>query len=782
MTRQSRGSDPRLARELLCPCGSGKRRERCCGPAGAPAASNPSTASRLVQRALSHHQKGQLSEAEELYAQILKAEPENADALHFSGLLAHQRGQTDIAVGLMMRAMELEPGRAEFHLNLGHVLEARGESGDAIASYRKAVSLDPGLHAAHCRLGDALLKQRRFNEAAASYSQALAIKPDSPETINSMGSLLQKIGRPERSLVCYQKAISLEPNYAEAHNNLGTALQDLGRLEEAIAACKQALVHKPTLAGAHTNLGNMLIARGDFAQAIESLHRATELQPDLVEAHLNMGNALRGQGRLEEAILCYRHAISIAPENADAYNNLAETYKDQDKLDEAIATFRKALAVRPDFALAHSNLLYLYAFTRCIPPPAERVLAEGWEKSVLSEAERAAARQRASAGSGAFPGRSRQGRQLRLGIVSAELGAHAVADFLEPFLEQLDRSRFHLTLFPTYRRFGARAQHFRELADSYIPLMELPDGEAADRIRAEQIDVLMDTTGHTFGDRLGIFAHRAAPVQCTYIGYWSTTGLTEMDWFFGDPYFKAAMDAHFTEGIWRLPRFGSCYRGDFALPASAWAPDPGGTIWLGSFNKYCKIREETLGLWARVLCALPEAKLLLEDRADCEEETHQRILDALAGHGVSPERVEFVPFIREHDRHMALYDRLDIALDTIPFNSGTTAFDALWMGAPLVALEGNWTGGTIASSALKAMGRPEWVAEDSEQFVAIVLELAGDVEGRKRLRQGQRARMAASPLCDAKGLASALQEAFESMYDRWMDGADPHRPAADWMQ
>ena len=778
MTRQSRGSDPRLARDLPCPCGSGKRRERCCGPGGAAAGSSPSTVSRLVQRALGHHQKGQFSEAEELYRQVLKAEPENADALHFSGLLAHQRGEADIAFGLMMRAMELDPGRAEFHLNLGHVLEARGEADDAIASYRKAALLDPGLHAAHHRLGNALLEQRRFNEAAASYSQALAIEPDSAETINSMGSLLQKIGRPERSLVCYRKAISLQPEYAEAHNNMGTVLQELGRLEEAIAACKQALACKPTLAEAHSNLGNILIARGELAQAIESLRRATELQPDLVEAHLNMGNALRGQGHLEEAILCYRHAISIAPESADAYNNLAETYKDQDKLDEAIATFRKALAVRPGFALAHSNLLYLYAFTRCIPPQAGRVLAEGWEKSVLSEAERAAARQRAPAGSGGFPVRSRQGRQLRLGIVSAELGAHAVADFLEPFLEQLDRRRFHLTLFPTYRRFGARAEHFRELADSYIPLMGLPDGGAAERIRAEQIDVLMDTTGHTFGGRLGILAHRAAPVQCTYIGYWSTTGLTEVDWIFGDPYFKAAMDAHFTEGVWRLPRFASCYRGDWTLPESAWAPDASGTIWLGSFNKYCKIRGETLGLWARVLRALPEAKLLLEDRADCEEETHRRILAALAGHGVSPERVEFVPFIREHDRHMALYDRLDIALDTIPFNSGTTAFDALWMGAPLVALDGNWTGGTIASSALKALGRPEWVAQDSEQFVAIVCHLARDVEGRKRLRQGQRALMAASPLCDAKGLASALQEAFEGMYDRWMAGADPHRPAA----
>jgi predicted O-linked N-acetylglucosamine transferase (SPINDLY family) len=175
-------------------------------------------------------------------------------------------------------------------------------------------------------------------------------------------------------------------------------------------------------------------------------------------------------------------------------------------------------------------------------------------------------------------------------------------------------------------------------------------------------------------------------------------------------------------------------------------------------------------LWARVLQALPEAKLLLEDRGANEAETHQRILMTLASHGVAGDRVEFATAIPDHEQHMILYDRLDVALDTIPFNSGTTAFDALWMGVPLVALEGSWSGGRIASSALRALGREEWIAQSEEQYVSIVRSLIEDVQSRVQSRKTQRARMAASPLCDAKGLARAFEDAFEAMFDRWLEG------------
>jgi len=770
LTQPSRGENGRPRRNHPCPCGSGKNYIRCCGAGPGEARPELSPVSHLAGQAKPKLEIGLLREAEELCERILQAERKDARGPHFSERTAKQEGQSEDAAARTTRTVDQPPLTAGLLLHLGQTLEDNGAFDKAATLYRRATLLEPGLAAAHHRLGNALLQQGSLTEAAASLSQSLSIEPDSPETINSLGRFLEKSGRPEQSVVCYQKAILLRADYAEAHNNLGNVLKRLGRLDEAIASSRQAVFLRPDLAAAHCNLGNKLVCAGKFQDAAITLNRAIELQPDLVEAHVNLGNAYRGQGQLSSAERCYQAAIVLAPGLAVAYSNLGDLYSEHGKLDEAVKTFKKALAVDPTCSAAYSNLLYLCATTRHVSPEVERLWAEGWEKSALTDAERAAARERAPAGSGVFPVRPRQGRQLRVGVVSAELGSHAVAEFLEPFLEALDRSRFHLTLFPTSRRTCARSERFRSLADSFIPLTELSDSQAADRIRAEQIDVLMDTTGHTSGGRLGIFAHRAAPVQCIYIGYWNTTGLTEMDWAFWDPYFLPSMEAHFTESGWRLPRVSACYRGDPSLPESAWVPDPDGTIWLGSFNKYCKIREDSLRLWAKVLCALPEARLLLEDRGANEEETHLRILATLRERGVAEERVVFVPPIREHQRHMVLYDRLDIALDTIPFNSGTTAFDALWMGVPIVALEGNWSGGRLVSAALKAFDRKQWIAQSEEEYASIVCSLARDLAGRKSLRKSQRAQMAASALCDAKGLARSLEEAFETMYDIWIAG------------
>jgi predicted O-linked N-acetylglucosamine transferase (SPINDLY family) len=738
--------------------------------AGTAPAHETQSADSLMKLALAHHEAGRLREAGELYEQVLRIDPEHPDALHFSGLAAHQSGQAELAVASMTRAIEKEPGNPVYFLNFAQVLEAGGDLDRAIACYGQAISLDAGLEMAHFRLGIALTQKWRLEDAVTSLSQALRINPGSHQAAGNMGNALHKLGKLEEAIVCYRKAIALNPTYVEAHNNLGTVLHELSRFDEAAACYRLALLHRPGSVEAHTNLGATLRSLGKWQEAAESCRKALALRPDHAEAYLNLANALKDQGLLREAVDSYRQAIALAPSDPLAYTNLADTLVEQDRIDEAVASYRQAVEMKSERGTAYSNLLYLCSFSCHFEPAEERAFAEGWEKTMLSDGQREAARLRASAQSGAFPAASREGRKLRIGIVSAELGAHAVAVFLQPFLDELDRSRFHLTLFPTVVWQDARARHFRELADGYIPLIGVPDEVAADRIRAEKIDVLIDTTGHTCNCRLGILARRAAPVQCSYIGYWSTTGLTEMDWYITDEAYSGGCDAHFTERLWKLPQQAHCYKGDESLPESGWAPDPEGTVWLGSFNKYSKMRHQTLCLWARVLQGVQNTKLLLEDRLPFEAETHERILTAISSFGVAPDRVVFMPRVPgfAFAQHMALYDRLDIALDTIPFNSGTTAFDALWMGVPLVALEGDRVCGRMASSIVTALGHPEWAARNEEEYVSIVRSLAGDVEGRKQLRKNQRAAMMRSPLCDAKRLARSLEAALEAMYDRWL--------------
>ncbi len=734
---------------------------------------------KLLAEACRLAERGDLDEAARVCQRVLRREPAQAEAFHLLGVIAGRCGDGALAVRWTRQALAINAKVALWHRNLAFLLEQQKDFRGAAESLRRAVALDPKDHVAHLGLGNALIRMGALMEAAVSLNEGLKLCPGHVPLYNSFGVALERMGELEKACVCYGKALSLQGDYVEAHNNMGNALHALGRHAEACMSYEAALRRKPDFGVAWCNLGNALVAMERLDEAIAACRLGIGLLPEFATAHVTLGNACKEKGLLNLAKASYDEALRLDPAETKALNNTGVIHEQRCEIDEALASYRRAIEVSAGCADAYSNMLYLHAFTRVSAPEEERELARGWERYLLSEAERGAARWRADPRSGVFAALPRAGRKLRVGIVSAELGTHAVAEFLEPLLEQLDRERFHLTLFPTMGRSSSRAERIRGMADSFVSLIKVPDAVAAERVRAEKIDVLIDTTGHTSGCRLGIFAHRAAPVQCTYIGYWSTTGLTEMDWFISDPDAEPGIDAHFTEGLWRLPRIAVCYRGDASLPESGWAPDPEGTIWLGSFNKYIKMREDTLRLWARVLHAVPEAKLLLEDRTAEEGTAHARILSGLQGHGIGAERVEFVPYVAGHERHMRPYDRLDIALDTIPFNSGTTAFDALWMGVPLVALEGNWVGGRMASSVLKTLGRREWVARDEEEYVALVAGLARDVALRKTLRTNQRAAMAGSELCDGQGLARALENAFEAMYDTWLQGeVVGGRPAA----
>lgn len=627
------------------------------------------------------------------------------------------------------------------------------------------------------------LRARRWRQGATVLAAAIELDPQSSDAVCNLGVAFYYLGDPQRATVCYLKALELNPKMASSHSNLGQALLALGRNTEAAAHLIKAVELDPKLTDAWVNLGAALNVIGKHAAAAEASRHALELDANNLEAALNLGNAFKQEGMLSEAAHCYRRVIALNPRDARGYNNLGETLRDQGEPTAASRAYEAALAVDPRNPAAFSNLLYLHAFTRDISPEAELALARQFESFLLTDEERSVARAAACPWTGAFTaeplGAGVARRQLRIGIVSAELGTHAVAEFLEPVLATIDRSRFHLTLFPVSGRFCERAARIREMADGFVPLTSMTDAVAVERIRRERIDVLIDTSGHTMNNRLGLFARRAAPVQATYIGYWSTTGLTEMDYFIADQDPPASIEAHFSERFWRLPRFGTCYRGDRELELG-WQPHPEGRIRLGAFAKYGKIREATLALWAAALHVVPNSVLLLEDRGHNESESHARIRAGLAVHGIAADRVEFLDYEPGHARHMRMYHQLDIALDTVPFNGGTTSFDALWMGVPVVTIEGETEGARITGAALNALGVPEWIAGSVPDFAGIVAGIArtcsGDVEDRLGLRQGLREKMAASPLCDPISLTHALEQGFEQMYERWLGSTELAQP------
>jgi predicted O-linked N-acetylglucosamine transferase (SPINDLY family) len=370
----------------------------------------------------------------------------------------------------------------------------------------------------------------------------------------------------------------------------------------------------------------------------------------------------------------------------------------------------------------------------------------------------------------------RRDQRLRIGFLSAEIGNHVVASFLLSFLEHHDRERFAVELFAASRRFDATASDIARLADHHWLLDGMEMGRARDLIRSRQLDIMVETSGFTADSAIELLAERCAPVQCHYIGYHATTGLDTIDWFIGDAEtVPEAFSDQFVEGLWRLPRPWLARQPEATLPP-AYSENRDPVAVLGSFNQLAKVREETLRYWGAALQAVPSSRLLLKDRSVVDEETRERIVRTLIGHGVAPERISFLGYAGGWEDHMATYNRLDLALDTTPWSSATTGFDALAMGVPLVAIRGGCTAARMSSSILKGLGEPQWIAETPAQFAAIVAGLCADLPALRAAKQGLRSRVLASPLFDGVDLSRHIEQAFFAM--RALAAPDPQQEKA----
>jgi predicted O-linked N-acetylglucosamine transferase (SPINDLY family) len=579
----------------------------------------------------------------------------------------------------------------------------------------------------------------------------------------------QQAGRLGEAAFAYAQVLALRPELAAAHYNLGNVLQAQGRMAEAIESFRRSLELQPGSVEAYCNLGSALKSLARHEEAIAEYRKALALQPDAALVHFNLGNALRDTGDFNGAIESYRRAIEHDPALEEAYPHFWSLLEEAGRSQEIIAAYRQALSVRPDNAMAYDSMLFLLAY-QCLAPTAEYLaLARGWEAAMVPAADRQAAREKR------FVRAPLAGRRLRLGYVSGDFRRHAVSQFIEPVLACHDRSCVELFAYATAAVRDDTTAHIEAQVDHWRAVDALSDSELRDRIEADGVDVLIDLSGHTGYSRLGAFARRAAPVQAHYLGYFASTGLTEMDYWIGDEILTPAPDdGQFSETLWRLPRTWVSYQGRPEAPEPARRVDADGGVRLGSFNDLKKFTPATAALWSKVLLALPEGRLVMKTRSLSDRSNRERVLGEFAAHGIPVQRLELqdTSLTPDWGAHMAHYNRLDIALDPVgAVGGGTTTCDALWMGVPVVGLVGDRAASRMTSSMLHAIGRPEWLAQTEDQYVAIAVALARDAALRDALRATQRARMAASPLCDARALTASLEDAYVSMFERWLAGA-----------
>jgi len=741
--------------------------------------------------ALSHHQAGRLAEAEAAYRRILSADPNDADALHLLGVIANQTGRNDEAIDLIGRAVELDPEYAEAHFNLGNALAERGDLDRAIASYGKAIQLTPAYVEAHLNLGDVLLKAGRLDEAIASFQQAVRLKPDYAKAHNNLGSALAEKGRHDEAIAAYRRAIELKPDFAEAHNNVGKPLQETDRLDDALASYRRAIQLKPDFAEAYSNLGNVLSHMGQLDDAITAYRHAIRLKPDFAGPQNNLGNALRDKGQLDEAIVAYRHAIwlkpdfaeahsnlgaamaakgqfndaiaayrqaiRLKPDYAEAHTNLGKASKDTGQFDEAIASYRQAMRLNPDLAETHSNLLYTLHFH------------PGFDARMILEEHRLWNQQHAQPLRKFIQPHADNrdpDRRLHIGYVSPDFRDHVVGQNLLPLLREHDHRQMEIFCYSNVLRPDALTDQLRGYADVWRSIVGLSDSRAADLIRQDRIDVLVDLTLHSANNRLLVFARKPAPVQVTYLGYCSTTGLETMDYRLSDSHLDPS-DSDlplYSEQTIHLPETYWCYnpRGPTPQPS----PPPAlanGYVTFGCLNNFAKV-SPSLDLWAQILQSVPRSRLIVHSHPGPHLDA---VRERFAGKGVSADRLEFAGR-QPWPEYLRTYARIDIALDPFPWGGGITTCDALWMGVPVVSLVGRTAVGRGGTSILANVGVPELIARTQDQYVDIATHLAGDLPRLAELRRTLRPRMEASPLMDAPRFARNVESVYREMWKHFI--------------
>jgi protein O-GlcNAc transferase len=597
-------------------------------------------------------------------------------------------------------------------------------------------------------------------EAARIYQGILAKNPNQPDALHLLGTVAVMTGQAEKGIDLIGRAISINPSAAGYHNGLGIALAMLGRNDEAIAAQRRAIEIDPKLFNAWHNLGSVLASGGRYEEAVESFKVAVKLKPDDANVHNGLGVALLLSKRIDEAIAEFEEVRRLSPHFAQVYMHLGTAYLECAMHDEAMACFDKALALEPPTANRLSTKIFAMHYQPGADSTAILKTATQWDELVTAGLPRPA------------PPHSNDqtaDRKLRIGYISPDFRDHPVGRSVLPLLAQHDRGQFEIFCYSSAAREDATTAKLRDCDVVWQNIYRLSDDRAAEMVRGDKIDILVDLALHTVGHRLSIFARKPAPVQMSYLGYCSTTGLKAMDYRVTDGYIDppGGDPAVYSERTIRLPRNYLCYVPTGEAPDIS--PPPcldSGIITFGCLNKFTKCSDSSLELWALILRAVPKSRLILHAMAGKHLD---RLRERFERGGVSTSRLEFVD---KHDwpRYMQAYARIDIALDPFPYNGGVTTCDALSMGVPVVTLSGDTGVGRVGRSILSNVGLPELIAETSETYLLLAVELANDVDRLKRLRAELRTRLMKSPMMDGRQLTRDIESVYRNAWREYCAG------------
>jgi len=782
-----------------------------------------------LDRAKELHQQGNLAMAEKSYLRILQADPACFGAYLLLGTLRSQQGRIPEAIPLISKSLQICPDDFEALAIFGPLLMAAGRFAEALEIFDRTLAIRPGDPRGLYNRGLALANLNHFEAALTSYDSAISRQPDFAFAWINRGIALGKLKRFGEAIESYDRALELQPELSQAMENRGAALLSLGRVEDALATYDKMLATEPGNAAVWNIRGFILHAQIQFEKALEAFDRAIVLRPNFTDALRNRGDVLRSLKRFDEALTSYDRAIALDPENAAAWNQRGVLLGEMNRLEDALASYDKSLALKPDYTDALINRASLQwskmgrrydeatrDLERALALDPQHAYARGellhirmqvadwrdfqretaqidqdvreghlaiqpfvYQAISDSAADLAACSRRFAKLYPAVPcppiSRSRNHDRIRIGYLSADFREQATAYLTVGLYEMHDRQRFEIIAFDNGANDDSAIRARLENAfDKIVAISHQPDHVAADRIRAEEIDILVNLNGYFGSHRTGIFAHKPAPVQVNFLGFPATLGAPYMDYILADRVVIPEEErCHYSEQVVYLP---DCYQVNDSrrpiaedIPARAGNGLPEKAFIFCNFNQSYKFTPAMFETWMRILKQVPDSVLwLLDDLPEFRDNLRR----AAQLHDVVGARLLFAPRVAV-EKHLARLRLADLFLDSLPYNAHTTASDALWAGLPLLTCRGTTFPGRVAASLLGAAGLCELVTETPADYERLAVALARDTERLGAIRQKLHQNRLNCALFDTDRFRRHIEACYTIMWDIWLRGKKP---------
>jgi predicted O-linked N-acetylglucosamine transferase (SPINDLY family) len=670
-----------------------------------------------LARASAYHRSGDLAKAQAGYKKVLKKRPNQFDALYMLGVSEHQSGNFQSAERLLRRVLLVDPQSAAARYALGVTLSALQREDEALACYDNLIALRPDFVDAHLNRGKLLSRLGRFAEAIVSYDSAIAIEPQHLDALINKGEALHHLARFTDAIACYNRILTMKPTHLAALVDRGCAFKDLGRANEAIAEFNLALAIAPDHTTILINRGETLLFLKRNFEALEDFDRVISINPRLALGWLGRANVLMMSKKVNEALEACRRAVAIEPNSTKALTQIGQCHALLGDAEAAVSFFDRALVIKPDDDIALVSRIFSLDFCSSDYAVHQAARSEWW-------------RQIGSKISAAHPPHHQNdfdpARRIVVGYVSGDFRHHSAAYSFRPVLEYHDKSRFELICYSNSPIEDDVTGSFRHMSDRWRDVLQWSDDQLADCIRADKVDILIDLSGHTRGNRLRIFARKPAPIQVSAWGHVSGTGLPTIDYLFADPIMVPSEVRHFfAERIYDLP----CAIIIEPPPARLRTSEPpvrsNGNVTYGAFTRASRLSNAVLEVWARILRSDDTSRLIIKDSLLNDVSIQARLLENLAAHGIPSDRIGLLGRT-SREEHLEAYRQVDICLDPFPHGGGVSTWESLHMGVPVVTKIGNSLSSRLGGAFLSAIDMSDWIATDEDQYVDIALRSTPD--------------------------------------------------------